>query len=119
MKERNVVPFDTWALKVDVKVSQMISVGGYSWSCGQCPLGANGEVLKEYDLVTQTEITCDYIEKMLARADLDWSCVNKLETYYVNSSLNDSLEMMKILEQRAAGKALLVPIVSLIFTMTA
>ncbi len=64
------VPFDHWAMPVDVQVSQLVRVGDLAWSCGQCPLDDKGQVLAPGDLQAQGKIVCNYIDAMLPRAGL-------------------------------------------------
>ena len=42
MGKRSYVPFDVFAMRVDVPVSTAVRHGHLGWTCGQCPLTDRG-----------------------------------------------------------------------------
>ncbi len=110
MTPRIHVPFDNWAMPVDVQVSQLVRVGDLAWSCGQCPLDAQGQVLMPGDLLAQVEIVCDYIEAMLPRADLGNEHIAQLVAYYVETNSSDVDGMTEIFRERFGEVPLIAPI---------
>jgi len=110
MRPRVHVPFDNWAMPIDVSVSQMVRVGDLAWSCGQCPLDEKGQVRAPGDLRTQTRIVCDYIETLLPRADLTNASVAQLVCYYVETHSDDAESMTAIFRDRFGATPLIVPV---------
>lgn len=107
---RSFVPFDTWSMQVDVPVSQLVSHRGLSWSCGQCPLDGDGEVLTRGDLVAQSECVCDYIWEILSRGGVTTGTLAKLIIYYVEATPGDLDAMLTIFRRRFGAVPLLVPV---------
>lgn len=107
---RTHVPFDTWSMQVEVPVSQLVTHGDLAWSCGQCPLDGNGQVLFKEDLPAQAERVCDYIEEILARGGVATGAIAKLILYYVEKALGDLDAMLTIFRRRFGPVPLLVPV---------
>ncbi len=110
MAGRTVVPFDTWSMQVDVPVSQLVRHGDLAWSCGQCPLDAQGQVLFSGDLVAQTASVCDYIDQITQRGGMDRSAIAKLVVYHVADRPGAADAMVAVLRQRFGAVPLLVPV---------
>ena len=53
MSRRLYVPFDVFAMQEDVSVSTLVRDGNLGWTCGQCPLDREGNVVAPNDLVSQ------------------------------------------------------------------
>ncbi len=85
MGPRIYLPFDLFAMRVAVPVSSFVRDGQFGWSCGQCPIGREGEVLFSGDLLAQSAFVCEMIEGVLPRADFDSRSIGKLNVYYVES----------------------------------
>ncbi len=110
MPNRIVVPFDTWSMQVDVPVSQLVREGGFAWSCGQCPLDAEGQVQFKDDLRRQTTLVCEYIEQIAQRGGLDAAAIAKMIVYHVEGMPGAGAAMLQILRQRFGEVPLLVPV---------
>lgn len=79
MRERSCVPFDVFAIRVEVPVSTAVRDGGLGWTCGQCPLTEQGAVYAPGDLRAQAEFVCDMIDTVMTRAGIALSgrsCTN-------------------------------------------
>lgn len=82
MGTRTYVPFDVFAMQVDVPVSTMVRDGDFGWTCGQCPLDRSGNVISPGDLVAQVGYVCEMIKTVLRRGGLDTQSVGKLNVYF-------------------------------------
>jgi enamine deaminase RidA (YjgF/YER057c/UK114 family) len=80
--KRTHVPFDVFAMQVDVPVSTMVRDDDFGWTCGQCPLDRDGDVVAPGDLVAQVKFVCQMIETVLQRAGFDIQSVGKLNVYF-------------------------------------
>lgn len=110
MNLRQHVPFDTFAMKVDVPVSMFVRDGGVGWSCGQCPLDHQSQVLAPHDPVTQAAHVCDMIQHTLARANFAIGEIAKLHVYFVPTSPDVDTDVLGLFRARFSLPALIVPI---------
>ncbi len=110
MGERSYVPFDVFAMRVDVPVSTAVRDGDLGWTCGQCPLSDQGAVFAPGDLLAQTEFVCDMIEKVMARARFALSSVGKLHVYFAAGTVQEASKMLTLIAGRFDHGPLIVPI---------
>lgn len=110
MGPRRHVPFDVFAMQVDVPVSMMVCDGDYGWTCGQCPLDRQGRVVAPGDLVAQAEFVCDMVEVVVRRGELDIAAVAKLNVYYSDPVHDKGQAALRIFRNRFAHRPVIVPI---------
>ncbi len=94
------VPFDIFAMQVDVPVSTMVRDGAFGWSCGQCPLDREGAVVYPGDLVAQSGFVCDMIETVLHRAEFVAASVARLHVYFVESRAGEGDAIRDLFRRR-------------------
>ncbi len=97
-------------MPIDLPYSFLVKDGDFAWSCGQLALDSQSQIMAAGDLVAQSEIVCDYIEKILKRADLDPSALRRLLLYYIDQNDGDRDAMLKVFESRFGHAVLLNPI---------
>ncbi len=108
---RSFVPFgNPWKMPIPVPYSFLVRDGNLAWTCGQIPVDMASQVLAPSDLVEQTNIVCDYIETILARAGLTAAGLGKLVLYYVDRTPGDSERMMACCRSRFGDQPVLVPV---------
>jgi len=110
MGQRKYVPFDVFAMQVDVPVSTMVRDGDYGWTCGQCPLDHQGRVVAPCDLVAQAEFVCDMIETVVRRGGFEIADVVKLNVYYSDPASDSGQAMLRIFCDRFGDHPVIVPI---------
>ena len=110
MGERTHVPFDVFSMRVDVPVSTAVRDGGLGWTCGQCPLTETGAVHAPGDLIAQADFVCAMIERVMARAGLDVSCIGKLHVYLVAETGGGLADALALISARFGHGPLIVPI---------
>lgn len=110
MGERFYVPFDVFAMRVEVPVSTAVRDGDLGWTCGQCPLTEKGDVYAPDDLPAQTEFVCDMIEKVMARAGFSTSSIGKLNVYLTAKSEREARDAHELIAARFDHGPLIVPI---------
>jgi enamine deaminase RidA (YjgF/YER057c/UK114 family) len=77
------VPFaDLWSMRIEHPYSLLVRAGGHAWSCGQCPLAADGAVLAPDDLLGQAGHVDGYIRRLLDKAEYSPDSVGKLVIYH-------------------------------------
>jgi enamine deaminase RidA (YjgF/YER057c/UK114 family) len=77
------VPFaDLWSMRIEHPYSLLVRAGGHAWTCGQCPLAADGAVLAPDDLGTQGRHVEGYIGRLLEKAEYARESVGKLVLYH-------------------------------------
>ncbi|MEM9473633.1 MAG: Rid family hydrolase [Pseudomonadota bacterium] len=111
MAERLHVPFNVFAMRVDVPVSTAVRDGDLGWTCGQCPLTETGAVHAPGDLLAQTEFVCDMIETVMARAGFEPSSVGKLHVYFAAKTGREAEDALALITARFGYGPLIVPIV--------
>ncbi len=110
MGERSYVPFDVFAMRVEVPVSTAVRDGDLGWTCGQCPLTEQGAVYAPGDLLAQTEFVCDMIETVMTRAGFTPSAVGKLHVYFAAGSEHEASNMLALIAARFDHGPLIVPV---------
>ncbi len=110
MAERLHVPFDVFAMRVDVPVSTAVRDGDLGWTCGQCPLTETGAVHAPGDLLAQTEFVCDMIATVMARAGFEPSSVGKLHVYFSAETDRLAATALALITARFGHGPLIVPI---------
>ncbi len=110
MAERLHVPFDVFAMRVDVPVSTAVRDGDLGWTCGQCPLTETGAVHAPGDLLAQTEFVCDMIEKVMVRAGFRSSSVGKLHVYFAAETDLEAADAVALIAARFDHGPLIVPV---------
>jgi enamine deaminase RidA (YjgF/YER057c/UK114 family) len=77
------VPFsDLWSMRIEHPYSLLVRARGHAWTCGQCPLAADGAVLAPDDLGMQAGHVEGYIGRLLERAQYARENVGKLVLYH-------------------------------------
>ena len=109
MDQKTTVPFDMFAMRVDVPVSSLVRHRSYGWTCGQCALGKDGSVLHPNQLVVQVEVICDMIDSVIDRAGYNASCVGKLLVYYTDNG-EDNEQALALLTKRFPHGPIIIPI---------
>ncbi|KIY41733.1 hypothetical protein TZ03_06400 [Pseudomonas sp. 10-1B] len=105
------LPFGSlWKMKIDHPYSLLVQEGGVAWSCGQCPLDANGQVAHEDDLIAQTHHVVQSIRKILDSSEMRSPMAAKLVVYYVEKFPDLFQEMMFLLKQAFGEKCIIVPV---------
>ncbi len=104
------IPFDSWNMPVPVQVSQLVRDGDLAWSCGQCPLDADGQVLFPGDVTAQAERVCGYIENVIGQGGLTADSVAKLLIYHAAPAAAEETAMLSVFRQRFGERPLLVPV---------
>ncbi|WP_108879688.1 Rid family hydrolase [Anderseniella sp. Alg231-50] len=110
MAERSHVPFDVFAMRVEVPVSTAVRDGGLGWTCGQCPLTDQGAVHASGDLLAQAGFVCDMIENVMERAGFSPSSVGKLHVYFAAETEREASDMLAVIATRFDHGPLVVPI---------
>ncbi len=110
MAKRSYVPFDVFAMRVDVPVSTAVRDGDLGWTCGQCPLTDTGAVYAPGDLLAQAEFVCAMIETVMARAGFTSSSVGKLHVYFAAKTEREAAGALALISARFDHGPLIVPI---------
>lgn len=110
MTPRLTIPFDTFAMRVPVPVSQLVRMGNRAWTCGQCPLDGDGQVVRPGELLVQADSVCDMVERLLARADQTLDAVALVIAYFVPGPDGDRNALTSLLRDRFGETPLIVPI---------
>lgn len=108
---RQHVPFDgIWSMAIDVPVSYLLRDGDLAWSCGQLALDVDSNVLHPGDLGKQSEVVADYIEQVLARANLSPDGIARLYLYHSAPNVAAEAQMLATFRQRFGPRVHLQPI---------
>jgi enamine deaminase RidA (YjgF/YER057c/UK114 family) len=110
MGKRSYVPFDVFAMRVDVPVSTAVRQGHLGWTCGQCPLTDQGIVHAPGNLLAQTDFVCDMIANVMARADFTPSSVGRLHVYFAAQSEREAADALALIAARFDHGPLIVPV---------
>jgi len=97
-------------MRIDHPYSLMVRDRGLAWSCGQCPLDANGEVLAATDLMAQTNAVAEFIEKIVSEMGMPISSIGKLVAYHAEDNSAERTEMVSLLRKRIGDDVLVIPI---------
>ena len=109
MIRRLYVPFDVFAMQEDVRVSTLVRDGNLGWTCGQCPLDREGNVVAPNDLVSQARFVCEMIEGVVPRGGFDQTEIGKLNVYFAENASGDGVAALAVIRERNP-QALVVPI---------
>ena len=87
---RTYVPFQSgWRMRIDHPYSLWVRDRELCWSCGQCPLDPDGQVMAPGDFLAQTRYVASLIEQSLRSRQLRNAHVAKLVVYYVPDATSD------------------------------
>lgn len=103
------VPFDIFGMREEVCVSSLVRVGNLGWTCGQCPLDQNGEVIAPQNLISQTSFVCEMIESVVQRGRFHPTMIGKLNVYFTENVPGDGMAAIGIIRERFP-EAIVVPI---------
>lgn len=105
------LPFGSlWKMKIEHPYSLLVQEAGFAWTCGQCPLDENGQVVHEGDLIAQTHHVVQSIRTILSRAELQSPIVGKLVVYYVEQSVECVQQMLAMLQHEFGTSTIIQPI---------
>ncbi len=108
---RSFVPFKAlWNMRIDIPYSFLVKDEGLAWSCGQLAMDRDSQIIAPGDLVRQSSLVCDYIESILARAEMPRGSIKRVYLYYVHSSDDNQAAMLTVFRQRFGDAVLLDPI---------
>lgn len=110
MGKRSYVPFDVFAMRVDVPVSTAVRDGNLGWTCGQCPLTDRGVVHAPGNLLAQADFVCNMIENVMARADFTPSSIGRLHVYFTAHSEREAADALALIAARFDHGPLIVPV---------
>lgn len=110
MGSRLHVPFDVFAMRVDVPVSSMVRAGDLGWTCGQCPLDRQGDVMSPFDLLSQTDFVCGMIETTDQRAGFAKTSIGKLNVYFSETAVGQGAQALSVTKTRFDHQPVIVPI---------
>jgi len=108
---RQYVPFSSqWKMRIDHPYSLVVRDGAVAWSCGQCPLDAEGRVLTPGDLVAQTKCVARFVQNALDSVELASKSVSKIVAYYVDLGARETQQMNSILRSALGDGVLTIPL---------
>lgn len=102
------VPFEAlWSMKITVPYSLFLRSGGLGWSCGQCPLDRDGDVVAPGDSAVQAALVARYAATVLDRAGMTVGDLCMAVIYHDEA---DPAQMLAILRGAFGPGPLLVPV---------
>lgn len=107
-------PSELWRMRIEHPYSLLVREGGFAWTCGQCPLSAEGAVLAPGDLLAQAAHVDRYIRHLLEKADLSPESVGKLVLYHEARDALATARMLSLFRASFPG-AILLPITTPFF----
>ena len=107
-------PSELWSMRIEHPYSLLVREGGFAWSCGQCPLSAEGAVLAPNELVAQATHVDGYIRQLLEKADLGPASVGKLVIYHEAGDARATERMLSLFRAAYPG-AILLPVATPFF----
>lgn len=107
-------PGELWSMRIEHPYSLLVREGGFAWSCGQCPLSADGAVLAPGDLVAQAAHVDRYIRRLLEKAALTPGSVGKLVVYHEVGDARATERMLRLFRAAYPG-AILLPVATPFF----
>lgn len=110
MGKRTFVPFDVFAMAVDVPVSTLVRDSGLGWTCGQCPLDREARIVAPDDLAAQSRFVCDMIETVAGRGGFAARDVAALHVYYAETAPGEGEAALEIFAGRFPHGPVVVPI---------
>jgi enamine deaminase RidA (YjgF/YER057c/UK114 family) len=104
------IPFsDLWRMRIEHPYSLLVRAGGHAWTCGQCPLSADGAVLAADDLAGQAAHVDFYIRHLLDKAGYAPASVGKLVLYHAPDEAAAIARMLSLFRGTYPG-AILMPV---------
>jgi enamine deaminase RidA (YjgF/YER057c/UK114 family) len=103
------LPFDIFGMREEVCVSSLVRVGNLGWTCGQCPLDQNAEVIAPHNLISQTSFVCEMIESVVQRGQFHPTMIAKLNVYFAETVRGDGTAAIGMIQERFP-EAIVVPI---------
>jgi enamine deaminase RidA (YjgF/YER057c/UK114 family) len=104
------LPFsELWSMRIEHPYSLLLRADGLAWSCGQCPLAADGAVLAPDNLCGQADHVIAYISHILDKAQFNAANVGKLVLYHAPLEPRDTARMLERFRTAFPG-AVLMPI---------
>ena len=110
MEPRQYVPFDAFGMREEVRVSSLVRVGGQGWTCGQCPLDTNANVVAPGDLNAQAEFVCAMIHSVLARGGFESRHVAQLTLYHAAPNARDLRQALSLFRQAFPHGPVILPV---------
>lgn len=105
------LPFDNvWKMRIDHPYSLIVKDGGLAWSCGQCPLDADGAVLFPHDMVAQAKAVAGFIARYLGDMGCATSSIGRLVAYYVKTASNDDRRLKDLFQQAFGQSVQVIPV---------
>jgi enamine deaminase RidA (YjgF/YER057c/UK114 family) len=95
-------------MRIDHPYSLWVRDGQLCWSCGQCPLDSDGQVIAPGDFMAQTRYVALSIEQSLRSLQLGIVHVAKFVIYYVPAT--SSGQALAELVARFSERFLIIPI---------
>ena len=106
---RTYVPFGSgWRMRIDHPYSLWVRDRELCWSCGQCPLDSDGQVIAPGDFMAQTRNVALSIEQSLRSLQLGIVHVAKLVIYHVPDASSGQALAESV--ERFSARFLIVPI---------
>jgi len=100
---------ELWSMRIEHPYSLLVRDGGFAWTCGQCPLSADGAVLAPDDLFGQADHVDGYIRRLLDKADYSPASVGKLVVYHAPQEPAETERMLSRFRSAFPG-AIVMPI---------
>jgi enamine deaminase RidA (YjgF/YER057c/UK114 family) len=105
------LPFDNvWKMRIEHPYSLIVKEGGLLWSCGQCPLDAEGAVLFAGDLLAQAGAVAGFIERYLGEMACAVSDIARLVVYYVKTLAGDAEALASLFHARLGPTVVILPV---------
>lgn len=105
------IPFDkVWRMRIDHPYSMLVRDGDMAWSCGQCPLDQEGEVLYPGDLLAQAVVVCDFIKRFLREIGCPASSLGRVVAYFVKRTPGDEQMLLRLLHDRLGDDLQIIPV---------
>jgi enamine deaminase RidA (YjgF/YER057c/UK114 family) len=96
-------------MRIEHPYSLLVRDAGFAWTCGQCPLSADGAVLAPGDLVGQADHVDRYIRRLLDKAGYLPASVGKLVVYHAPHERATTEHMLSRFRNAFPG-AILMPV---------
>ena len=90
MQPRERVPFDLFGMREPVRVSTLVRVGERGWTCGLCPLDANGGVVSPGSVLDQAGFVARMIVTVLGRGGFQRDDLAMLVIYHSASQREET-----------------------------
>ncbi|WP_337182399.1 hypothetical protein [Shinella sp.] len=105
------LPFDTvWKMRIDHPYSLFVREGSILWSCGQCPLDNQGNVLHPGDLLRQAQAVAGFIRRFLGDMQSQASSIGRLVVYYVKTAPGDANRLSDLFRREFGRSVQIMPV---------